>query len=173
MDAVEYKRSKELLGISKPNIWCMQFQISIDIDKSYSSGRKEIPEKLSKIIRKKVDEHIEKVLKLQSHLKEIFPDSKVEIDQEKNDILVNIPKENQLKIKNNGINNLGFNIYSFMTKGRNKRTLVYYPEDYWKNTHTCFDWFLWDSIEAKPSMKLGPPFQKLTQKALLDAYSNK
>lgn len=173
MTPIEYKNAKIALGINMPDIWCNYFHISKDNDKSYSCGRTIIPDLLSDTIKQELEENSIRVLKLESSIKRCFPQAEVFIDKDTNDFSIIIDDTKRISFKNEGKNQLCYNIYSFMSSKKLKKTLVFYPKSYWvtEPEKRDFDWVFWTLNRYSP-MAIGLPFKELSSELIEEVAFN-
>lgn len=147
MDHKLYKKLKDNLGMKNPDIWCSYFNIARDTDKSYSSGRLPVPEKLALNIENLSKTRQFRVIKLVDKISSVFPTSNVSLCEITNDITLDIQSiDRKVIFKNNGKDHFSNDVYSFIGPGKINHLILYYPEKPWvKDTSkTNFDWFYWN-----------------------------
>jgi hypothetical protein len=173
MTHLEYKAAKIALGIEIPGIWCSYFHISINNNKSYSSGRTKIPELLSETIKQELEENSVRVQKLVSNLKRCFPQAEVDIKQDSNDIKISIDDKELTTFKNEGKNQMCYNTYSFMSAKGLKKTLVFYPKNHWvtEPEKRNFDWVFW-MLDRYSPRRIGPYFEELSSELITKVVLN-
>ncbi|CAK1712812.1 hypothetical protein VCRA2119O147_60084 [Vibrio crassostreae] len=131
MDSLEYKYAKTLLGISNPDIWCPYFSITRDQDKSYSSGRTKIPDRVAQWIGDELVDQKYRVGKLKSDLEKCFPDTNIEVSEENCDIKVFFDEGTCIEFENEGKDHQCIDVYSFNINSRVEHRLLFFPHKHW------------------------------------------
>ena len=151
MDFETYKAAKSRLGIANPDLWCAALNIAKDTDKSYSSNRLAIPERIALRVREILESRERRVEKLAEKLRTIFEDYSVDICPNTHNIYVaSATKEIRVEFINNGVDHFFHDVYSFESKGRTKNLILYYPSKPWEKNPKDYDWYFW---RAEPRLE--------------------
>ncbi|ELC3158848.1 hypothetical protein RI851_003872 [Vibrio harveyi] len=168
MDSLEYKNAKTRIGISNPDIWCPYFSITRDQDKSYSSGRTKIPDRVAQWVTDELSDQKDRVDKLTSNLKECFPNADIVVLEQNSDVRVVIDKDNSIDFKNKGKDHRCLDVYSFKVN-KKEHILVFFPEKYWSRDEKELKnktWGLWNYADRN-----SPLGRSLTSKLTKELFS--
>lgn len=155
MDSQEYKNAKTRLGVSNPDIWCPYFSITRDQDKSYSSGRTKIPDRVAQWIVDELADQKDRIGKLTSNLKECFPNAKIEVEEESGDVKVVIDTRNSIDFKNEGKDHQCIDVYSFKIRSKVEHRLLFFPHKHWSTDEEVRKekiWGLWNYSGRNPPL---------------------
>lgn len=142
----DYKTAKKRSRITVSDIWLSAIRITIDQDKSFSSGRTPIPQEVEKRVNDLLCNLTQGAKKLEADLQQVLPECSVSLDSETSDITVTFPGGRSAELKMLGIDTLSHaQVYGLDYNGAGAATFVRMPQPTLeKDTENKkFRWFLW------------------------------
>lgn len=146
MDPAEYRAAKARSGIAVADIWCAVNKMTRDQDKSYSSGRTQIPEGTAQGIRKLLDKLSERGRLLAENVAAALPESTVTFDDSSGAISVTFASKKTLQIDCAGVDTLNLApVYVAARSTRNEATFIYFSDASGAKPASIKgnQWFLW------------------------------
>jgi hypothetical protein len=161
----EYKLFRAWGGMP-PLIWCERLGIARDTDKSYSSGRLKVSDKVAELVHRYATRKYQKAQTLQQILQAELPEFNFVIDEANLNIDAFTTEGNRkVTFINCGMDNYFNELYHFGVKGKVPNVLIHDEESRNKN------WYLMQRTGLKPGqahLKIGYPVNvKITRNSLL------
>lgn len=137
MTTEEYRLFRAWGGMS-PVIWCERLNIARDTDKSYSSGRLKVSDKVAELVHHYAKDKYQKAQSLLQILQKELPEFEFALDETNLNINV-FTSDGTLKanFSNQGLNNSHEELYYFGVQGKEPNVLIHKEKGRDKN------WFLW------------------------------
>ncbi|WP_350315659.1 hypothetical protein OHK33_11920 [Pectobacterium aroidearum] len=173
MNADNYKAAKSRSRITNLDIWLHAVQITVDQDKSFSSGRTPIPEEVEKRLDHLLLSLETGAVELEAELRQALPECTISLDSASLNITIGFPQGKDAVLMMRGVDMLNHaQMYDVDRSGAGAATFVRMSQPTWKqdDKNRTRRWYLWrgDFVENRDK-KLQNYWNILTGELLREA----
>lgn len=175
MNPNEYRAAKTRSCIKVADTWCAAIRITVDQDKSYSSGRTVIPEQVATTIRALVNRLSTLGQILADNIRLTLPDCSVDFNQNTGAINIIFPSKKGLQIECEGVDGLNLApVYVAARSTKSEAIFIYFEQNSPSKPHYIQGdtWFLWrgNFPENQNLSRLRNYFNKIDEPLLTLAF---
>lgn len=151
MDADNYKTAKSRSRITVSDIWLSVIRVTLDQDKSYSSGRTPIPEDVALRVNRLSSKLKEGAEELEAKLCDELPECAVSLNPNTLDITIAFPQGKVAVLAMCGVDLLNHaQMYTIDRNGLGAATFLRICPPKWRKEKNGVRWYLWrgDFVES-------------------------
>jgi len=174
MTADNYKAAKRRSRITTSDIWLRVIRVTIDQDKSFSSGRTPVPEEVEKRINDLLRTLEDGAAKLEADLRQALPECSVSLDSASLDITITFPQGKGAMLTMRGVDSLNHaQMYDVDRTVEGAATFVRMNQPKWQQDgeNKGLRWYLWrgDFVQSRAGRKLQNYWNVITGELLREA----
>lgn len=175
MTPEEYRAAKARSCISVADNWCACLRVSKDQDKSYSSGRTEIPVELADKVHKLVDDLTAHGRELAEIIRAALPTCSVDYNSDTGAITVTFPSAKSVRLDCSGVDTMNLApVYVAARSTANEAVFIFFDDHSRMKPGSLkgTSWFLWrgNFSENRNAGRLRNYFNKIEEPILSMAF---
>lgn len=146
MNADNYKAAKSRSRITVSDIWLRAVQVTVDQDKSFSSGRTPIPKEVEKRVNYLLRSLEAGAVELEADLRQALPECTISLDSASLDLTIAFPQGKNAVLTMRGVDTLNHaQMYDVDRNGTGAATFVRMNRSKWQqdDENRAFRWYLW------------------------------